>query len=751
MFCSHCHTSMCCPKLCTTLLMPTITPLLETEHGRRALIYYRQGMCRDRDRLQRVEMLSQAISYVSNFREAFFWRAVLDVRDVRGNLKDMHVALSLSEPNTTQYYVILAQINAMQRNVDKTITLLDKAEELASNEGDLGEVHYFRSYAYWWVDKDEEAMQDCVKSIEYCYNLKSSHAHLGDIYHYNGKSDEQIEYHFQKSLEPVPNYLELVNYAKYLKKKHRYHEAITILNQAIERNPYSYLAYEELAPISPDQMSTCRSGISVDKHGQAVRCRLLYAVLLGEKKQFQNALSVLSEGIKKHPNVEWYCLRGQLSQGFAALDPGNFPLGKELGIIDLRKALSMDPSDPEVQFWMFRSLPDDDPEKKQRLRNVLFLSSKYPRLSLSKNEIDEILNDPELKEFKLFDKEYLGLLRILQKGTVYQYQGRTRKCISLLANFCERDDVRFYLFNFYYDQIYSWTFHSNPTISASAKVILQKIIRPVNYSPSPLQFDENNSWTDIKLRCQGRIVECNRVVIDEWDYSEYPIDGEYIEIPFKFEILEALLGYLYRKKIILKTKYLEEFFELSEKLNLPKLTQFLEQEVELMRFSSVQNYIEYPQEKSYKFTLIPKDFERHLNNQEISDVVFEFPDTCERYYAHKSIIASSSDYLKNMLRSGMKESTTSVIKVSTVSSDVFYEVLKYLYGVHINFSLENCVEILATADNFQLEDLRLLTTLYIISNIDDSNVEDVLEISEQYNAPRLRRHCDVHQHNQHKL
>lgn len=121
-------------------------------------------MCRDYDRAQRVELLSAALEVVPMFCEAylyvfslsllvlfgekthyfFSWRGILGT-NVLENRKDLQRALHfVSTSNPYKSLLIKSQIYAMKRNPDKAVEVLEEAMMFASNEGEQGEVYYFR-------------------------------------------------------------------------------------------------------------------------------------------------------------------------------------------------------------------------------------------------------------------------------------------------------------------------------------------------------------------------------------------------------------------------------------------------------------------------------------------------------------------------------------------------------------------------------------------------------------------------------
>eukprot|EP01121_Diplochlamys_sp_Union-15-3_P002386 TRINITY_DN1208_c0_g1_i20.p1 TRINITY_DN1208_c0_g1~~TRINITY_DN1208_c0_g1_i20.p1 ORF type:complete len:119 (-),score=24.47 TRINITY_DN1208_c0_g1_i20:40-396(-) len=94
-----------------------------------------------------------------------------------------------------------------------------------------------------------------------------------------------------------------------------------------------------------------------------------------------------------------------------------------------------------------------------------------------------------------------------------------------------------------------------------------------------------------------------------------------------------------------------------------------------------------------------------------------------------------------MLLGGFSESGGSVINLPTVPSDVFSQVILYLYGENPEFSPQNCIDMLRLADEYGLEELKLLCELYIHNGVEKDNVDIIEQVSIMYNSKRLLKYC----------
>lgn len=95
----------------------------------------------------------------------------------------------------------------------------------------------------------------------------------------------------------------------------------------------------------------------------------------------------------------------------------------------------------------------------------------------------------------------------------------------------------------------------------------------------------------------------------------------------------------------------------------------------------------------------------------------------------------------------MRESRASTIVLDSVSADALSRVVAFLYGARVDLTPENCVEVLALSDLYDLGDLKLVCELFLSHLVDvdpDADPEttihtinEILDVASTYNAPRL--------------
>jgi len=149
---------------------------------------------------------------------------------------------------------------------------------------------------------------------------------------------------------------------------------------------------------------------------------------------------------------------------------------------------------------------------------------------------------------------------------------------------------------------------------------------------------------------------------------------------------------------------------------------------------------------SLYFSKNHKNLIAFVNNALYSDVQFVLPQSKDNevetiLYAHRVVLAANCPYFEAMFAGGLREAGESIISIHHVSHDIFYQVLVFLYGGQVDFTPKNCIELLRVADEYGLEDLKILCELYIHSGVEMENVDTIEQAANIYNATRLARYC----------
>ena len=150
------------------------------------------------------------------------------------------------------------------------------------------------------------------------------------------------------------------------------------------------------------------------------------------------------------------------------------------------------------------------------------------------------------------------------------------------------------------------------------------------------------------------------------------------------------------------------------------------------------------------------DFEKLLYAEEGCDVSFDVGG--EIISAHKVILAARSDVMKVMLYGPLRDRREGSIPVTDIEPQVFKALLHFIYtdnvpstgGTSVG-SLPNsgpppftpfmAQHLLAAADRYGLERLRLICESKLCETVDADTVATTLALAEQHNATRLKQVC----------
>jgi len=95
---------------------------------------------------------------------------------------------------------------------------------------------------------------------------------------------------------------------------------------------------------------------------------------------------------------------------------------------------------------------------------------------------------------------------------------------------------------------------------------------------------------------------------------------------------------------------------------------------------------------------LSNDFEKLVNNKELSDFVFIVDN--KEFYAHKNILSIRSNVFKTMFANHMIESQTNRCVTNDMESDVFEELLTFIYTGKSAKINSMCYKLLAAAEKY---------------------------------------------------
>lgn len=129
-----------------------------------------------------------------------------------------------------------------------------------------------------------------------------------------------------------------------------------------------------------------------------------------------------------------------------------------------------------------------------------------------------------------------------------------------------------------------------------------------------------------------------------------------------------------------------------------------------------------------------------LENQLMSDIVFEFEETNEIIYAHKFILGKSSPVFFSMFYGQLQERGEKVI-ITDTSRESFLEVLRYIYTDWCLLTTENTIEILYLSKKYLLPFLEDEAMIFLRGNISEETVWPILQISVLCSSSVLEQPC----------
>eukprot|EP01091_Cochliopodium_minus_P009647 TRINITY_DN2416_c0_g1_i1.p1 TRINITY_DN2416_c0_g1~~TRINITY_DN2416_c0_g1_i1.p1 ORF type:complete len:509 (-),score=94.25 TRINITY_DN2416_c0_g1_i1:8-1534(-) len=144
---------------------------------------------------------------------------------------------------------------------------------------------------------------------------------------------------------------------------------------------------------------------------------------------------------------------------------------------------------------------------------------------------------------------------------------------------------------------------------------------------------------------------------------------------------------------------------------------------------------------SKEISNIKSDFRNLLDDPELSDVVFVFPEEKKTINAHKNIIFTRCELFEVMFRVGMKESKENKIEINKINYKTFYSLLEYLYTGLLFVEPDQALSLLQASDFYNLPHLKSLCERKIERYLSRENVSSIFLVCKQYKASYLFQRC----------
>lgn len=126
-----------------------------------------------------------------------------------------------------------------------------------------------------------------------------------------------------------------------------------------------------------------------------------------------------------------------------------------------------------------------------------------------------------------------------------------------------------------------------------------------------------------------------------------------------------------------------------------------------------------------------------FENSQFADVVL----FCggREFQCHKAILAARSQVFQAMFEHDMEEKKNSRVEVKDVESDVMAEMLRFIYTGKTATSLDTtAADLLAAADKYALERLKVMCEEALCTGLTVENVSDVLILADLHSAEQLK-------------
>jgi len=132
-----------------------------------------------------------------------------------------------------------------------------------------------------------------------------------------------------------------------------------------------------------------------------------------------------------------------------------------------------------------------------------------------------------------------------------------------------------------------------------------------------------------------------------------------------------------------------------------------------------------------------EEFSQLLDSGKQSDVTFVVQG--EMIKAHKLVLTTRCKHFETMFDSGMSETFSNKIEINDIKPKTFKEFLRFLYTfVAPKYkNKDSTMELLAAADKYCVDDLKMICEKAINSNLHCNNVIDALIMAEKHNCPTM--------------
>ncbi|XP_044574718.1 speckle-type POZ protein-like [Cotesia glomerata] len=136
---------------------------------------------------------------------------------------------------------------------------------------------------------------------------------------------------------------------------------------------------------------------------------------------------------------------------------------------------------------------------------------------------------------------------------------------------------------------------------------------------------------------------------------------------------------------------------------------------------------------------LANDLEHFYQSKINTDVTFIVGD--KKFQAHKIILSSRSPVLAAMFTHDMIEKKTSRVSVEDITSEIFEKFLNYMYTDRVANLDDVALDLLKTADMYQIQSLKDICESSLIKSFKLKNFFEIVDLADRYRAETLKEHA----------
>ncbi|XP_074654245.1 BTB/POZ domain-containing protein 19-like [Tubulanus polymorphus] len=131
---------------------------------------------------------------------------------------------------------------------------------------------------------------------------------------------------------------------------------------------------------------------------------------------------------------------------------------------------------------------------------------------------------------------------------------------------------------------------------------------------------------------------------------------------------------------------------------------------------------------------------RLINNKDMSDIKFLIGPNRKPVYAHRCLLSARCDVFRAMFldQAKNKESQDVPFVMSDISMEIFMPILEFIYTNAVTLSSKNAVDVLGSALEYGMDDLRKLSVRYLIENLSINTASEAMQAAVTYGQDELR-------------